>query len=203
MPPARAVKRGNAHKAVNPFLAFQITVSIFAVYLYRHRFQPRFVAVQHVQQFHLVTSLCCPFRVHAVEHVCPVARLCAARSGMQGDNGIILVIFPVQHGRNVQLLIFLQKGIVHFPDFLIYAVILLLNAHFDECQNILVFRYKPFVPADLCFQCFQLLQCFLAFFQVIPEIRVSGQFFQFGYLLLRASDVKVKPPFPLIFRRTP
>ena len=96
---------------------------------------------------------------------------------MQGNNGIVAVIFAIEHCCNAQCLIFRKEGIVHFLYFFIYAVILLLDAHFDECQNVLVGCYKAFIFADLIFQCFQLLQCFLALFQIIPEIGVCRKLF--------------------------
>ena len=177
LPSACAVEGRHTHQTVNPLLGFQIAIGIFAVHLNGNGFQSGFIAVQHIQYLNLEAFLLRPSGIHAEKHICPVTRLCAARPCMQGNNGIVAVIFAIEHCCNAQCLIFRKEGIVHFLYFFIYAVILLLDAHFDECQNVLVGCYKAFIFADLIFQCFQLLQCFLALFQIIPEIGVCGKLF--------------------------
>ena len=96
---------------------------------------------------------------------------------MQCDDGIVSVVFAVQQCCNTQLFEFRQECVIHFFYFFVYAFILFFDPHFDQCQDVFVCGHKIFEFANLVFQTFQLLQCFLAFFQIIPEIGVSRKFF--------------------------
>ncbi len=80
LPLALGIKGRYPHQAVHAFLRFQIPVSILAVDLERHGFDPRLIAVQHIQRIDLISLFLCPSRVHAVEHTAPVTALRAARS---------------------------------------------------------------------------------------------------------------------------
>ena len=200
MTSAGAVERRYTHQTMDAFFGLQIAVSVFAVDLNGNGFQTCFVAVQHIQHFHLKACFCSPFGVHTEQHVGPVAGFCAAGTSVKGNDGVVAVVFPVQHGGYVKLFVFLQEGIVHFLDFLVDAFVFFFDAHFNEREDILVFGHKTFIMFYLVFQRFELLQGFLALLHIVPEIRIGRKFFQFGYFLFGASDVKVKPPFPLIFR---
>jgi hypothetical protein len=83
---------------VDAAFAFQIPVGVIALYLYRGRFDSRFVALEPVEQliFHAVPFG--PARIHTVKHLRPVLRFGAARARVKRQYGVAFVVFAGEHG---------------------------------------------------------------------------------------------------------
>ena len=83
-------------------LALEHAVGIGALDHHGSALDARFIAVQHVQNFHRVAVGVGPAGVHAVEHLGPVLGFGAAGTGMEGQNGVGVIVFAVEHGHQLQ-----------------------------------------------------------------------------------------------------
>ena len=90
-------------------LTLEHTVGIGALDHHGCRLDTGFITVQHIQHFHTVPVRFRPAGIHTVEHLGPVLGLGSARTGMEGQNGIAMVIFAVEHGHQLQFL----NGFLH------------------------------------------------------------------------------------------
>ena len=93
MPPVRGVKWGQAHQTMDTLLRTQITICIFPSDTDGGRFYAGFLAFARIQDFGLIAILFRPAQIHAHEHGGPILGVCAPCAGVDGQQGIIGVIW--------------------------------------------------------------------------------------------------------------
>ena len=134
---ACCVEGGNAHQTVNAVLCLEEAVGIESFYHDGGALNARAVAVQPVDELDLVVAALCPTGDHAVKHLCPVLCLGSARAGVEGNDGIVFVVFAGEEHLNA---LFLNGGgnltklvlnLVHT------ALVVFLDCHFGENDGIL------------------------------------------------------------------
>ena len=86
------VKRRNADQAVNAFFRFQIAVSIVAFDAEGCTLDARFVAGLHVEDSQFITVPFGPAGIHANQHLRPVLGFRSAGTGVEGNEGVAVVV---------------------------------------------------------------------------------------------------------------
>ena len=94
---AAGVKGRDADQAVDAAFGFQIAIGIGAVGGKGGAFDAGLVTRQQVIHFGFQTPALGIAQIHAQQYLGPILGLGAAGTGMQGDDGILVVIFPTQH----------------------------------------------------------------------------------------------------------
>ena len=88
---------------MHAMLALEHTVGVGTLDHHGGRLDAGFVAVQHVQHLYIVAVRLRPAAVHTEQHLRPVLRLGAAGAGVEGQNGVVVVVLAVEHRHQLQL----------------------------------------------------------------------------------------------------
>ena len=169
LPLSLRVKRGNTNQSVYSFFRFQIAVSIETVDLKRDGLDSRLVAVQIIQHFNGKALALRPPGIHTVQHAAPVTALGSARSGIELQYGIVLVIFAGQQRRNSQL-IELRLEILQFTaDLIHHRAVVFLISHFNQRQDILILRKETAAFRNSVLHVLQFLHLGVGLVGIIPE----------------------------------
>ena len=78
---------------MNPHLAFEIAVSILTLYQNRGTLDAGLVAVQVIQYRHLIIMPLGKPQIHSVKHLHPILGLGTAGTGVEGEDGVVLIEF--------------------------------------------------------------------------------------------------------------
>ena len=89
------VKWRNTYQTVYTFFCFQIAKCIFAFDKQSNALDPCFFPCQIIQQVYAIAIFFSPVYIHTIQHICPVLRLGTACTRVNGDDGIVAVIFAV------------------------------------------------------------------------------------------------------------
>ena len=92
LPLALCVEGRDAPQPVHSLFRLQEAVCIESVHLELHRLDTRLISRQHIELLDLEAVPVGPFAVHTVEHRRPVAGLRTARSGVDVDDGVCIII---------------------------------------------------------------------------------------------------------------
>ena len=168
---ALGVEGRNAHEAVNTALTLQVAVSVGAADLEINRFDARLVAVDIVHDVDLEALAVSPAGVHAVEHGAPVTALRAARAGVEGKDGIRVVVFACEQGRQPHLLQFVFESIEVFADRFDDGFVVFFIAHLDQHEDILILALNMLRVLYSGLQILELLHLFISGVGVRPEVR--------------------------------
>ena len=134
------VKRRNTNQPVHTFFRFQISIHILPIHLKCNGFDSGLFSIQRIQHFHGKSLFICPSGIHTIEHGCPVTGFRATRSRMQGNNGVVPVIFSRQKRFHTDILIGLNKFFHHLIDLRDQFRIIFLISHLDHGFNIIILR---------------------------------------------------------------
>ena len=134
------VKRRNTNQPVHTFFRFQISIRILPIHLKCNGFDSGLFSIQRIQHFHGKSLFICPSGIHTIEHGCPVTGFRATRSRMQGNNGVVPVIFSRQKRFHTDILIGLNKFFHHLIDLRDQFRIIFLISHLDHGFNIIILR---------------------------------------------------------------
>ncbi len=200
---ALGVERGDPHQTMHALLRLQVAVSINAVDLESHGLDARLVPVQIVQHFQGKSFSFRPPGVHTVQHAAPVAAFRAARSGIQLQNGIVLVILSRQQYADSQPVQFPGKFIQFTSDLRDQGSIFLLVAHLDQGKDIVILGLQLAEILHGILHVFQFFHQFVGAVGIIPETRGFHLHLQFFNPLCLISKVKVNPSLPLMEFRKP
>ena len=155
---------------MNSVLTLEIAVSIRSLYEDSCALDARFFSVEPIYELDIEAVLLTIARIHSVEHECPVLRLCAARTGMEGKNGIVSVIFAREERIYAHFFLagfyFLYLG----KHLVTNALIIFLYAHFCEHECIRNRGAKLFICLYLILCALQLLKHLARVCLIIPEI---------------------------------
>ena len=169
MAPSRRVEGRHPHQTVDAVLALEKTVGVFTLVHDGGALEPRLVPVEVVHHPDLIAVAVRPHVVHPVQHRRPVLRLGPARAGVEGQDGVVPVIFPRKQGAQARLLhLFLKRGVVGLQLFQ-QAVVALLDGHLAERHEVVPAAAEPVVVVPLVLQGLQPLLHLLGFLHVVPE----------------------------------
>ncbi|MNC45984.1 hypothetical protein D3C75_949780 [compost metagenome] len=100
------IERRDTHQPVYTFFSLQVTVSVEALDQQRDTLDARFVARQIIEHLNLEAVLFGPAGIHAQQHLSPVLGLRSARTRMQLQNGIELVIRLIKQQLKLKIIDF-------------------------------------------------------------------------------------------------
>ena len=92
MTPRRRIERRNADQTVDPDFGIQQAVGVQAVHFKRDGLDACPVAVEFIGDHGLEALTLGPAEVHAHQHFGPVLRFGTAGTGVDGDDGVELVV---------------------------------------------------------------------------------------------------------------
>src|SRR5690349_1482823 len=99
-------------------LRLKITVSVLAADQQRDRFDPDFFAGLNIDDLRFQTAALDPALIHAQKHVCPIARLGAARAGMNGEKRVVAIALAGKKLAELEFFELVEETIVLGRDFL-------------------------------------------------------------------------------------
>ena len=184
------VKGGNAHQTVDAVLTLEIAVGVLALDHDRRALDAGLFAVDIVHHLELEAVLVRPLHIHTVEHLRPVLRLGAARAGVEGQNGVAVIVLTGEQRREADLLDPLlqigeallqlgqQAGVVH------------LVAHVDEGEQVVARGDELFKAVDLILQLLGAHLIGLRALDVVPEAVLMRLGLEPRDLVLGGFDVK-------------
>ena len=94
----------------------------------------------------------CPARVHAVQHRAPVLRLGAACAGMEGHEGVVAVVFTGEQRAELLLCYGLLELLEAGLKLLEHGLVVLLDRHLADGQQVVAQRAHPAIRLDLALQ---------------------------------------------------
>src|SRR5688500_8122573 len=97
MPAVRGVEWGKPHETVHSFLRAKIPEGIFTVDGNGHTLDTCLFPFGDIEDFCFIAALCRPAQVDALEHRCPILRIGAARPGMNGKDGRVMIMLAREH----------------------------------------------------------------------------------------------------------
>ena len=112
MPPAATVERRHAHEAVHTDFALEVAIGKIPVDFERRRLDARALAGLVADLLHAKAVALGPHYVHAHQHFGPILAFSAAGTGIDVNDGRKLVFFVREHALELQLLYFLERGVV-------------------------------------------------------------------------------------------
>jgi len=146
------VKGRHAHQTVHAVLTLEQAVGVGALDHHGSALQAGFVAVLIVQHLYGHAVGHGPLVVHAVQHLGPVLCFGAAGTGVEGKDGIAVVVLAVQHGHELQLIHSLAYGVHSLFGFGDHGGVVLLVQHLDHGLGVIVQALQLFKAAQLALQ---------------------------------------------------
>lgn len=134
-----------------------------------------------------------PADVHAEEHLDPVLSFGAAGAGVEGDDGVVGVVFAGEHEGKFKVFDVFAQGAYGGGDFGVDAFVVFVHAQLPQGGGVVVAAGEVGVLADVVFEAGEVLHGFLGGGRVVPEAGGGHFFFEGGYLALFVGDVKERP----------
>ena len=169
---------------------FQIAVGVFALDLEIHALDARLVAVQTVEFHDLETVLFGITAVHTVQHGYPVAAFRAARTRMQRQKRVIVVVFAAEKGADTHFLDVRLGGgdqSVQFRHKFLFAR--LLN-EVDDFVHVVDGLFALFVGGDPGLHGRYFAPYFFGSFQILPNFGIFLLGFERGKLRSKPPDIQ-------------
>ena len=180
----------NTHQTVNTVLALQIAVGILPLDEDGGGLDARLIAGLVVHELIGVAVALRPAGIHPVEHLRPVLGLGAACSGVEGEDGVVGIVFTAEQRRQPALADLLLQRLVSADDLLQLAGVILLLGHFAQGQGVLPLTDQLVVLLDLVLQALYLTAHLLAALQIVPEAFLLRLLLQLGQLLTGLGDTQ-------------
>ena len=180
---AGGVKGRNTHKAVNAVFGLEEAVGVFALHDNGGGFQSGILAVKPVDKGVFVIVAGSPRSIHTVKHLAPVLCLGAARTSMEGENGVVVVIFSGEQGGQLYAVDVLGKLINLRKGFFVKVVILLLGSHFYKSHGVVVAVLKILVRSNFAVELAHFFLNLGRCFNIIPKVGVC-------LLCLKAANLR-------------
>ena len=190
LPPRVGVKGAHAHQPVHAVFALQIAIGVLALDEDSGGLDARLVAGLIVHQLVGVPVALGPAGVHPVQHLRPVLGLGAAGAGVEGEDGVVGVVFTAEQRRQPALADLLLQRLVSADDLLQLAGVILLLGHFAQGQGVLPLGNQLVVLFDLVLQALYLTAHLLAALQIVPEAFLLRLLLQLGQLLPGLGDAQ-------------
>ena len=174
-------------------LALEHAVGVGPLDHHRGRLDAGLITVQHIQHLNAVAVGLGPAGIHAVEHLGPVLCLGAAGAGVEGQDGVVVVVLTVEHRHKLQLI----NGLLHTVDSLLAlsgegGVVLLLD-HLQQGLGLLILGGELAEALQLIFDLTHLTDDLLAALLIIVEAGHRHLVLQLSQTLLAGFDGKSVP----------
>ena len=134
---------------MNTVLALEVAVSIETCNHNGCALNTCSVTVEPVGQFYVKSTLFCPTGDHTVEHLRPVLRLSTTCTGVEGYNGVALVVLARKENLDTASLFLGNNGIELTLHFFYVAFVVFFNRHFCQSDRVFKTRAKFFVAGNL------------------------------------------------------
>ena len=180
--PRRLIKRRDSNETVNPGLSREKAVSIFAGKLHRGRFEASFFSRSLIEDRGGHSTALRPSQVHAKQDGGPILRFGAARAGLNGHDGVEVIVLSgekclgFQFGdvaiRGVELAVQLFQQIV-----LLFDVGLFLS-EMDIRLDVSGDRRELLIRGNLLFGTLPFAENALSSFLIVPETGVGDARFK-------------------------
>jgi hypothetical protein len=176
------IERRDAYQAVHARFAGEQAVSIFAAELNRGVFDTGLLAGCFVEQVGGDAVALGPAEIHSQEDRGPVLRFGAAGAGLDGHDGVEVVVLAGEQGLGFE---FTDVGIRAseflaeiLQQFLFLFGVGFAFGEFDVCLDVARERFQFLVRGKLIFDLFAVAEDALRFFLIAPEIGVGGAGFE-------------------------
>ena len=139
-------------------LALEQTVGVGTLHHHGSALHAGFIAVLIVQHLHGHAVVGSPLIVHAVQHFGPVLCLGAAGAGVEGEDGVAVVVLAVQHRHELQLIHCLAHsvhGLLCLGD---HGRVVFFIQHFQHGLGVIVQALQLFKTAQLALQVAHLIK---------------------------------------------
>ena len=168
MPAGGGIEGGDAHQAVHADLRQQQPHGVLALDLEGDRLEARLVPRLDVRDGGPEAFALRPAEVHAQEHLRPVLRLRAAGAGVDGDQGVAVVLRPAEEGFGLQVFDVVAKLLELRRQFRDHR--LAFVAEFEEGSNVAELPGQGLLGFDHPLQVLALLQELLGGLRLAPEV---------------------------------
>ena len=169
LPPGVGVKGGHPDQPVDAVFALEVAIGVVALDEDGGGLDARLVTGLVVHQLIGVAVALGPAGIHTVEHLGPVLGLGAACTGMEGENGVVGVVFAGQQSRQTALADLLFQVVVPGGDLRQQGGVVLLLGHLAQGHGVLPLGHQPVILLDAVLQALDLLGHLLAVLNVVPE----------------------------------
>ena len=171
---ARRVEGRDSYKTVNAVLTLKVSVCVDTLDHNGRRLDACRISVKPVDELHVIAVSLTPSGIETVEHRCPVLRLCSARTGVEGEYRVILIVRTREENLD-SLLLGLGLDECGLGDDLVNRVLIAgLNSHLAERLGVLELGYKSLVALYLVLELLYLLQLLRGLLGIVPEILNHG-----------------------------
>jgi len=189
MPPVRGVEGRKPHQPVHALLRAQIAIRIFPSTAMVTLFKTGFFSVSTIQDLSLESACIGPAQVHAFQHGGPILRIGSACPGMDGKQGIVIIVQTGQHrGERPFVQIRFERG-----DFFFQFTAQRLVIQAAKFGQIVQMRLEGTPRFNFSPQIGDPLHGFLRAGRVVPKVRRLHFLFEFDDLFLFACEVKDAP----------
>ena len=171
--PGCSIKRRNADQAMDAFFRFQIAIGVFTFDAESGALDARFIAGLHIQDSQFIAIAFGPAGIHADEHLRPVLGFRTAGTGVEGNEGVALVVFAGQEEPHFPLLDILEQVVVLLFNIFGKGSIAVFHGHFQILAEVVSFADEFFVTFDFRLEKRRFLGNLLGLIRVIPEGRVT------------------------------
>ena len=192
--PRRLIERRYAHQTMHAAFARQQAVGVFAFDLHRGGLDARFLARSGIEHRGAKAFLLRPAEIHAQEHLGPVLGFCAARAGLDGDDGVEAVAFAGEKSFGFEVG---DKfiGRVEFggniaEERIALGVVGLFLREMKIGFDVAGLAFECVEGAHAVLELLALLERGLGLLLILPEIGAAGYFFERGELFAGGGDVK-------------
>lgn len=194
MPFTAGIKGRDTDQPVDSVFSFQIAIGIFAGRRKCGALNPGLLTGLIINDVYLKTVSLRPSDIHAKQHFRPILSFGAAGPGIDGDNGIFVIVFPAQNKIQRE---FSDPGIqladLSF-DLLDRIGVVFLLGQFEQYSGIFQFPGQGGEPVDNTRNTGPFLEQQFGIFRVIPETILGDQLFDFFQPLFFAGQVKDNLP---------
>ena len=158
---------------MDAFFRFQIAIGVFTFDAESGALDARFIAGLHIQDSQFIAIAFGPAGIHADEHLRPVLGFRTAGTGVEGNEGVALVVFAGQEEPHFPLFNVLEQVVVLLFNVFGKGSIAVFHGHFQILAEVVSFADEFFVTFDFRLEQRRFLGNLLGLFRVIPEGRVT------------------------------
>jgi hypothetical protein len=178
---------------VNAVFSFEITVSVLAGDREGGTFDAGFIPRLKIDKISLVTAAFNPSGVHAKQHFRPILGFRTTGTGIYGQDGILAVIFTIQHQGKVQFDDLFFDGYRLPTDFLDGIPVFFFHGQIEKDFAFFEIAVQGVVSSDAVREMGPFLQDRFGLLRISPESVLGEDFFYFPQTVFLGGDVKDTP----------